>query len=189
MPGTFFQDQYAKAANALFGDPLPPAPGIMPEQDGGSEFTGSGNLQAESDRYTDKARAGGAPFTGEGVMAAFGNAMGLMGGAAPVQTGITSMAERALGLSPGALGGITNIPGHFAIKYDPRGKMTLTQYHDAYSNASREAKAKEVQRNTRGASPPSRMGRGFGGGGGGARSGGGIGSGNATGGPGFGTAR
>ena len=125
MPSQLLEQLKARAANQLFGDPIP-APGIVPPEHGSSPY-GQNNIQAPSERYTDMARRGGAPFTAEGLGAAFGNAMGITGSGA-VTTGIASLAEKAFGMNPGSLGGFSNIPGRYAISYTPGERITLAQY-------------------------------------------------------------
>jgi hypothetical protein len=164
---TFFQKQLAKAKAALFGDALPEFPGILPRDGPGSVYGGS-NLQAPTERWTDIKRRGGAPLTFGAVGTAVGNAAIILGSSA-VTGGFANMAERALGLSPGSLGGFANVPGHFAIDYRPGQRLTITQYHDdvrrAETRAARErAESYAASRAGAGGSSRGRLGGGLGGG-------------------------
>lgn len=90
---------------------------------------GGGNILAESDRYTDMARRGTAPLTGEGLLAALQNAAGLIQD--PISMGIGSIAELSGNPIPG-MPGIQTIPGYRKIQGTPR---TLQEYLDAMNRA------------------------------------------------------
>jgi hypothetical protein len=87
-----------------------------------------------------------------------------------------SMAEKAAGLQPGALGGFENISGHFKIDYKPGQKITVTQFHEDYGRAETRARkeAYAASRAGAGGSSRGRLGGGLGGdpGGAGKRAGG-----------------
>lgn len=116
----------------------------------GGDFGGGayGVAQSEADRMG----AGTAPASVAGITAALGNAFSLMGGAAPVTTGIKSMMEMAMGKTPGTLGGLQNIPGQ--TPFDPdlvaavkAQKMHLSQAValQAQRNGERSAQAARDQ--------------------------------------------
>jgi hypothetical protein len=163
-------------------------PPMRPERDSGGEF--GGGAYGIRGRDVEMMRRGRAPFTGAGLMAAIGNAMG-------VTNPLSATAKMALGHATGInLGGWQDIPGYSS--YDPdlidavkQGRMTRgeAENNQADRQSFRDADPFAGMHGNPGSAARAAA-RGNGGGGnGGARAGGGIGSGNATGGPGYGTAR
>lgn len=186
----------------LAGEPI-----TMDDFRGGSSYGGqttSGSL-GQRERYQEKSRAGGAPFTAEGLLAAGRNTLGLMSGMGAIKSGISSTLNVSGAKPKGFMGdvldtmlgpGVQNIPGHYAPTPKARAKITdMHSYLAALDVAEKESAMKKAQAlaksldkaakiNMTGARSKEAGKRS-----GGARSGGGIGSGNATGGPGYGTAR
>lgn len=97
--------------------------------DSGSLF--GGGQPGVTSRDVEMMGRGGAPPTAGGILAALGNAYGIVGSGA-VTTGLASMGELASGATPGSSGGFSNIPGHFAYDKDlidavKSGRMTRAQ--------------------------------------------------------------
>jgi hypothetical protein len=108
----------------------------------GSEFGGGASYSgqttpgsfADQQRAIDSRRRGAAPLTMAGLGAYFNNAQGLLSGTGAVMTGGISALEAALGLEPGSLGGIQNIPGYTALP-EFTGTPTMAKYQQMVQNA------------------------------------------------------
>jgi hypothetical protein len=127
------------AKGAVFnpeGDLLGMNAGTGSEFGGGSTYgaqTTPGSF-ADQQRAIDARRRGAAPLTLAGLGAYFNNAQSLLSGTGAVMTGGISALEAALGLEPGALGGIQNIPGYTALP-EFTGTPTMQKYQSMVQNA------------------------------------------------------
>lgn len=110
MPSQLLEQLKARAANQLFGDPIPP--GIVPPEHGASPYGASARVEqsgrmnnpAQTARAIDEARRGTAPMSFGNMSTLAGNMMGVMGSGA-LTTGLANLGEMAMGMAPGSLGG------------------------------------------------------------------------------------